>query len=229
MSKCMKKACIILIINILFAVNLALQARPADVYLVIYATWNGHTGHAGIAMDTYKIVVRQKGNVEVQDTVATGKLVYFDLWPLQDNFALYSGRDVSPHYFRLPMSSSEAPITPASLMNSGIPHREGYACDGLIRIKASPTQTEALVRFLDQQMELQKPFNTISYNCADFAEKALEYVIHSDIQADEEVFLFQSTTPNRLYQVCAGLPQVTVLKDPGTKVNGSFVSERILR
>src|ERR1044071_162622 len=48
-----------------------------NVYIVIYATADGRTGHAGIAIDNYQVHILG----DKEDTVADGTLTYFDLWP----------------------------------------------------------------------------------------------------------------------------------------------------
>ncbi len=221
---------LLLFFLLLMVTNLpASPARALDGYLAIYATWNGLTGHAGFAVDTYQIRVKEVNGKTIEDTVATGKLLYFDLWPKVDNFALYSGANVEAKYFQLPQSTSEKPITVASLLAKGIPHREGYPVDGLIRIPAGPHTTLKLTRMLEQQIAQNKPFNTLHHNCADFAEAAATYLLKTDLDAEEDIFFFRSTTPNRLYAAVAAQPGVRIIRDAGGKVAGSFVSERIVR
>src|SRR5690606_22911432 len=61
-----------------------------DIYLLIWFSKNGETGHAGIAVDNYKTVNKKdangndvldaNGNV-VTEQVKDGTYTYYDLWP----------------------------------------------------------------------------------------------------------------------------------------------------
>jgi hypothetical protein len=208
-------------------------ASVNDVYLIIYATHDGKTGHAGIAVDKYEVKVydcRTCPQKVRYDTVKTGALLYFDVWPEDDRF----GKDrvfdaVKAEYFRLPASSAETPITVYSLTQKGIPHKEGYACDGLLQLQSSRQQDYDLAQYLDVLCAQNKNFDAIEFNCADFAELALERLTGKDIQADESVVMNWTTTPNKLWQAAKKLPDAAVLKDPGKLTDGSFFEEKILK
>jgi hypothetical protein len=208
---------------------LAYHAAFGHVYVVIYATHGGKTGHAGIAVDQYEVRVRDvRGGVRY-DTVRTGRLVYFDVWPERDRFNKERLNEPVPAtYFRLPASSAEPPITVGSLLRRGIPHEEGYACDGLLRLVTTPQQDAALVRYLQSVRDRNALFHAWEFNCADFVEGAVEFLIGRDLDADETIFLKKATTPNRLYRAVAALPGVVVIKDAAALVQGSFFAERLI-
>lgn len=208
-------------------------ALPDHVYIVIYATHDGKSGHAGIAVDKYDIKVIDckncPGGVRY-DTVRTGELLYFDLWPEKDRFNKDRlNESVQPHYFRLPTSSAEPAITAGSLILDGIPHEQGYPCDALLKMNTSPVKDYQLVQFLDGLIAENRLFNAWTYNCADFVERAVEHLVGQNIDADETIAWTSATTPNRLCKALMNLPEVKVLKDPGKLVNGSFFEERILK
>lgn len=208
-------------------------ALHAHVYVIIYATHDGKSGHAGIAVDKYDIKVADCKNCPGgirYDTARTGELVYFDLWPEKDRFNKDRlNESVQPHYFRLPASSAEPAITAASLIIDGIPHEQGYPCDGLLKINTTPTQDYQLIQFLDSLIAENRLFNAWTYNCADYVERAVEYVLGQDIDADEKIAWTSATTPNRLCKAVMSLDGIKVIKDPGKLVNGSFFEERILK
>lgn len=224
--------------RVLFALLCCLMATkaaalPAHVYIVIYATHDGKSGHAGIAVDKYEIRVTDckncPGGVRY-DTARTGELLYFDLWPEKDRFNKDRlNENAQPHYFRLPASSAEPAITVASLIVDGIPHEEGYPCDGLLKINTNPVQDYQFVQYLDSLIAENRLFNAWTNNCADFVERGLEYLLGQNIDADEKIAWTSATTPNRLCKAVMSLPGVKVLKDPGKLVNGSFFEERILK
>lgn len=220
-----------MMITMIFGLLLCVPAR-ADVYVVIYATTQEKTGHAGVAIDRYRIQVTEKliaGAVARTDTVRTGQLQYYDLWPKDDVIDRdFSFKKVEPRYYKLPGGSSERPITVESLRTQGIPHKEGYACDGLIRIPSRPGQDLALCRFLDRQIDLKRPFDAWRFNCVDFVLLALEPVFGKRLNAEETVLFRRAATPNRLYRVLRAIRGIDIMKNADNTTGGSFWKERVL-
>src|SRR4051812_29174889 len=106
----------------------AAPKKGTDVYVVIYATYKGKTGHAGIAVDKYKIVYHDvktaTGIVSKKDTVKTGELLYYDFWPNDDYFnKVRTAKDIPGIFYKLPEKLFDE-ITPNSLVSQGIPHKE---------------------------------------------------------------------------------------------------------
>ncbi|MFZ2899980.1 MAG: hypothetical protein WA004_15240 [Saprospiraceae bacterium] len=222
------------ILQIFTLVFLAAQWASADVYVVIYATFNGRTGHAGIAVDKYAVKVRdcrECPGAVAYDTVKTGNLLYYDLWPKEDQFDMQRLFEQIPAtFFRLPASSAELPITVNTLLLKGIPHEEGYPCDALLKIKTTYEADKELEAFLNGFIDRQNSFNALTFNCADFVERAVEHLLCTEVNADEWVFPKTfATTPNKLYKELAALPEVIIIKNPGEKVAGSFWKERIIK
>lgn len=208
-------------------------AKTSDVYFIFYATIDGKSGHAGIAIDNYKIRVRDVYNeknqlISVYDTLKNGTLTYYDLWPLKDDFdAITVNKAQEPKYFKLPSASWEDDITVNSLLEKGIPHEEGYPVDGLVRIPTTPRKDYEMYRFMQKQIDANKPFHPRDFNCADFVEIAIEKTCNCPIEAKEYVFFKYTTTPNKLYQKIAALPNVVILKNGAGKAKGSFTTERL--
>lgn len=204
-----------------------------DIYIIIYATHNGKTGHAGIAIDRYVVKVKDCTNCKVKvtyDTLTTGELSYYDLWPAHDDFQkskMYENDLALYHHF--PASSSEAPLTIWGLIHKGIKQINLGPCDALLKIPSTALQDFKLMHFLDKEVDQQTPFNLWERNCADFVEKAVEFALKVKIEAEEMILFDQATTPNNLYKAMLKLPGVAVLKDPGILINGSFLQERILK
>lgn len=211
------------------------SAAVNDFYVVFYITQDGITGHVGIAVDNYQIRSRDVldaggERVSREDTVRTGALTFFDLWPKQDvHFGAFN-HDTEPHYFRLPRTSAEQKITVESLLKDGLPQRYRHACDAMLRIPSSPTEDFQLLAFLDSLPTLRPTYNARRFNCADFAIACLERHFGIAISAREFLPFTWVNTPNRLYRQCLRvLPAVQVLRDPGPKVKRSFFRERILK
>lgn len=224
--------------NFFVLLMLMLPALPGEcchnLYLVYYATVRGETGHLGIAIDNYRIEVVEKidrGNPGYSfDTIRTGALTYYDLWPRQDYFdKKLIKADKEARYYKLPLASWENEITISSLIHRGVPHKKGYPVDGLLEIATSPYQDRLVAAFIDSIMDSGRPFNAITYNCADFAEQVIEFVLKKNIRAKEFVWAGRSTTPNKLFKRAAGMEGTKVIKDPGRLVNRIFLVERILK
>lgn len=203
----------------------------ADVYIIIYATHNGKTGHCGIAVDQYKVVVQEEwigGIVNYRlDSVKTGTLTYYDLWPVNDSYKGNYEGDVEARYFKLPSDRWKQWISLRTLSDQGVPHKFGYPCDGLISFPCSKREDFEMVGYLDNRLRQQKAFNTMHHNCCDFVSDAITYLTGKEIVAKEFIIKNYATTPNELYKVVSGWLDVEIIKNPGVTVNGSFVQERV--
>lgn len=227
----MKNKLIILVAGILY-VQLAFggSGRLSDIYIVYYATWKGKTGHMGIAVDNYRIVYKQAGNDSIgqaADTVATGELTYYDLWPDEDHFSVSkTGKDIPAVYYKLPVSSTEE-ITLNSLYDKGIPHKEHYPSDGLLCIPTSWEQDRQMMGLLDSLVEANRAFNGRQFNCSDFVRIPLEKLLGCELKSKEFILAGWSTTPNKLYRRLRGIGSVRVIKNADDKAARSFIGQRV--
>jgi hypothetical protein len=217
----------------LFVITIShLAARPTDVYLVIYTTHDGHTGHVGLAVDNYKIIVRDtvinRIKTTYNDTVRTLSLTYFDLWgPAEIRWDEHAD-NLAARYFTLPRSSSEPRITTDHFLTRGLPHSYDYPCDALIRLRTNPT-LDARLKDIAAGIQEERPyFNSRGYNCTDFVLLCLNRLLHTSLEAKEYIPFTWSSTPNEFYKtVVANLP-VHIIKAAGSEIDKSFVQERIL-
>ncbi|TXF90278.1 hypothetical protein FUA23_07095 [Neolewinella aurantiaca] len=222
---------ILLVFTAFFAARTQVQGMAADAYLVFYATYGGKTGHVGIAVDKNKIRITDcrdcPGGVRY-DTVKTGEMVYFDLWPAEERYTYSFFFGSTPaRYYRLPTSSAAAPVTTNSLMEQGLPHAMKDGVDGLARLPTSPAQDAELIAFMQRMIDEQRPFDLYDFNCSDFVSAGLALIMPEPPVAEERVLARMSTTPNRLWKAVASQPETIILKDPGPKADGRFNSERI--
>jgi len=212
--------------------NLLAFAEPDHVYVVFYATMKGKTGHIGVAVDQYKIIYRdtQQDNktLEIADTVKTGELTYYDLWPNDDYFNVKrTGADIPAVYYKLPVSSTDE-ITVSSLYDQGLPHKEHYPCDGLLKITTSWTQDQWMIRTLDSMIATNRSFNGQDFNCSDFVRIPLEKLLNISLQSREFILVGWSTTPNKFYRRLRRVRGVEVIKNGDNKAMGSFIGQRVL-
>jgi hypothetical protein len=217
-----------ILILVMVAFCNAAMAETSDVYVVFYATAKGRTGHMGVAMDTYKVIYREVNNQSLADTVATGELVYYDLWPNDDEWSISkTGKNIAPVYFRLPVSTTEE-ITLNTLYDEGIPHREHYPCDGILQIQTEWEQDQWMMKFLDSMITMNRDFNARKFNCADFVRIPVERLLGVTLRSKEFIGTGWSTTPNKLYQRLRGNERVKVIKNADEKAQGSFLGQRVM-
>ena len=225
----MKRA---MLVNLTLACCLVCPPCRAHAYLLISATYQGKTGHAAIAVDEYKIRVNEKmvagKTVYTQDTIATGFVHFFDLWPLDDSYKANYAIDVTPRYYQLPSSKYKQAVSLKNLAEFGLPHKSNYAVDGILTLpEGTAAKDLALLEYLKQATRQSKAFNAMHYNCSDFAAQAVSFYTGKPIEAREWILSKNATTPNMLYKTVGKWPGVAVYKDAANKVKGSLCNERI--
>ncbi len=208
------------------------SSGAAHVYLVFHATMNGKTGHTGIAIDNYQVILHEEQHngrdIFRKDTVRSGKLTYYDFWTKNDQTdKKLIFRDQPPRYYKLPLAAWEPDITLEYLLGKGMPYHYGYTVEGLIRMVTTPDQDEKIKNRLDSLIALNRSFHAITWNCSDFAEYAIELAAGEEINAKEFIWGGFSTTPNKLFRKASCLKGAEILRDPGKVVYGTFLVERI--
>jgi hypothetical protein len=197
-----------------------------NIYIIIYATKNGKTGHAGIAFDNYRVVSSQNR----QDTLRTGTLTYFDLWPSNDDFGFFNySRNQKAQFYKLPNAIWSQELTIEMLASEGIPHREHYPPDGIFMINTSAAKDFTIIRQLDKIIDEHEYFNPRYYNCSDFVNDALQQVLGRKLKIKEFIPFTLTSTPNKLCRRVLSVDNIVVLQMPGDIINRSFVRERVLK
>jgi hypothetical protein len=197
-----------------------------NIYIIIYATKNGKTGHAGVAFDNYRVLVSETR----QDTLQTGTVTYFDLWPSNDEFGFFDySKNQKAQFYKLPNAIWSQSLTIERLASQGIPHREHYAPDGIFMIQTSAAMDFKIMRELDKIMEEQEFFNPRYYNCSDFVNDALKQVLGSKLRIKEFIPFTFTATPNKLCRKVLSVENIVILQKPGQIINRSFFRERVLK
>lgn len=203
----------------------------ADVYIILYATFQGKTGHIGVAVDEYKIKITDI-NLERQeyriDTVKTGYLTYYDLWPKNESLKLSIAMDQTPKYYKLPDYKINNLISINTLLNEGIPHKINYPVDGILLKKTKSNEDYNFSKYIEKIILSNRSFNALKFNCTDFVIECLKYFIAESIVEPELVFTFKVNTPNKYFKYLINKPGFVIFKDPKEKINGSFVNSRII-
>lgn len=212
--------------------NTSLLAKTNDVYLIIYTTKTGSTGHVGIAVDNYKIVAEDtiinKVRAIVYDTVKNHSLTYFDLWGPPTIKWDEHNRNLPARYYKLPRSSSERRITADYFLSKGLPHSYDYPCDAMIRIKTDASKDYRLKSIAENIQQEKNYFNTRDYNCTDYVILCLERLLGIDLKASEYIPFSWSSTPNQFYKEVISSLDVEIIKKAGPEINDSFLKERII-
>jgi hypothetical protein len=227
------RKCLTILFSFCFLGNVFASGKHADdVYIIYYATSKGKTGHIGLAIDNYKIIIREERSgdkiIEVEDTIATGELTYFDLWPNDDYFRIgTTGKNIPAVYYKLPVSSTEE-ITLTSLYDMGIPHKEHYPTDGILKVNTTWQQDQSVIRMLDSMVAANREFNAIRFNCSDFVRIPLERLLNKKINGREFILAGWSTTPNKLYRKLREMEEIEVVKNGDEKATRSFIGQRVI-
>jgi len=203
----------------------------ADIYVILYATYEGKTGHVGLAIDEYKIIVKdinKRKGLYQYDTIKTGFLKYYDMWPKDERFKLTMASDQLAKYYSLPSYSTNNLITIKTLKEEGIPHKEHYPVDGILSKSTNLIEDLLLTAHINSVINKNKAFNAVKYNCTDFVLECLLNVTRNLVVERERVFSFKVHTPNNLFKSLMKQAGFYILKNPGNKIMASFFNDRII-
>ncbi|MET3012595.1 hypothetical protein [Flavobacterium psychrophilum] len=200
----------------------AIDPDGRDVILLIWASHNGRIGHAGIAVSNYKTEyykVKENGRTVTKSRqVEDGTYTYRDLWP--------GGEGAGKKNFdkNVPASYGNGTYTLDQLKNTDVTGSEGYAADGVIKLDTDQLTDYGVNLALENYQTNNTEYNGLSNNCSDFAEAGVEFSACKQLNVNEKLTdNVSATTPNKLYKATKALPNATVVKDPGKKVNQGFI------
>jgi hypothetical protein len=194
-----------------------------DVILVIWATHDGNIGHAGVAVANYREVkerVKENGKWVTQTRMEhDGTYTYRDLWPGNEGGVGKSNydKDVEASY-------NTKTVTLDDLKNTDVTGSEGRAADGVLQLTTDFATDQGVTAALDEFQSANPKYNGLNCNCSDFAEQGVESAAGQQLGVDEKLSDTKSaTTPNQLWKATVGLPNASIVKDPGDKVKPNFV------
>ena len=193
-----------------------------DILLIVWASYKGNIGHAGIAISNYKEVktrIKVNGCWTTQTRmVQDGTYTYRDLWPGGDGVGKGNfNKNVPAHYNNKKVKMSE-------ILNSDITRTEHRTPDGIVKILSDYAVDQKTLRKLDFYESKNTLYNALTNNCSDYAEAALEETVHQELPVDEKLSSKVTvTTPNQVFKASRTIKGSKLIKDPGIKINKSFI------
>jgi RHS repeat-associated protein len=167
-----------------------------DIYILIWYSKDGETGHAGIAVDNYKTEKYKEKEkykdangktrtreVEKERQVKDGTMTYYDLWPEKPVGDLSLQSDVKDDYNKKIIKSfDELKNTDVSVSGERgkvSENGEGRAADGIVQIGTSFDQDNAAKTKLGALQTAGKDYNACNNNCSSFVQDGLKAVFPS--------------------------------------------------
>ena len=212
-----------------------IDPKGEDVYLIIWGSHDGEIGHAGIAVDNYKTEkykVKEKykdangktrtRTVEKERQVKDGTVTYYDLWPGNEGGVGKSNfnKDVIAQY-------NTKVTTLDELKNTDITGSEGRAPDGVVQLKTDGISQDKQVQDKLGAFQDRNPsYNGIKCNCSTFAAEGVMGAAPPSVGVfyySEQIGSQWAVTPNQLYKFTVTMPNATIVKDAGTKVEKKFI------
>jgi RHS repeat-associated protein len=208
-----------------------------DIYLLIWFSNKGETGHAGIAIDNYKTqnkkdskgndIIDQNGNV-VTEQVADGTMTYYDLWPNDIVTQTKLQSDVKSDYSPgiLINSLSDLQNTDVTNKRTGNVSPEGRSADGIVKIPTIPSQDNDAKTTAETDIANGKKYNGSSNNCSTFAQRIINSAYSIDasqtIKPAGALRLMyddaQTVAPNNLYNAALQIKGASNIKGPANVV-----------
>jgi RHS repeat-associated protein len=202
-----------------------IDPKGEDVYVMIWATADGKIGHAAIAVDNYKTVekkdadgntVYDKDGNAVTEQVKDGTATYYDLWPADEAGKGNATKDIDPAYHKNIVKVSD-------LMNNGYYEGKDNPADGILKITTDKATDDKVKTGLDAYADTKKPYNGETNNCTTYARSGAENAVGQKLPGEEISKGITAATPNQLYKSLVSNPNVSVLKNPGNKVDHKFL------
>ena len=207
-----------------------------DVYLFIWASYDGRVGHAGIAVDNYRTekVKDRNGNIVVDKNgdpvtrqVKDDTVTYSDLWPANKVGKMDVDQNVGALFNKK--------VTTLNKLRSTDTGNEGRSPDGIVKLKTDASTDELVNLSLSSHEIANSEYNGLNNNCSDYAKAGIEYAVPGRIHLGNTEEQFESikiTTPNQLYNASVNLPNASIIRNPGNKTNTNFkdaISGNILK
>jgi len=195
-----------------------------DVYLFVWFSAAGETGHAGVAVDNYKL---DQAGKPVKD----GTFTYYDLWPFAPLGKTEMQNGVKPDYSTGVKINSIEDLkgNDPTGNRAGKVSAEGRAADGIVQIPASYDSTMKAKSKAETDIKASKQYNACYNNCSTFAQGVLNAALNKGIDARQTVkpnWTMKNVlgykeadvvAPNNLYNAAVlGIKDMTLIKGPAS-------------
>uniref|UniRef100_UPI002616A91C RHS repeat domain-containing protein n=1 Tax=Flavobacterium sp. TaxID=239 RepID=UPI002616A91C len=209
-----------------------------DIYLLIWFSKNGETGHAGIAIDNYKTVVKKdkdgntiydKDGKALTEQVKDGTYTYYDLWPneavgdteLQDNVEADYTKGIKINSLKDLMSKDPTQY------RSGNVSAEGRSADGIVKIPTTYSQDVTAKQVASRDIKNDKSYNGCYNNCSTYAQRIINSAYPS-LNASQTIkpsgilrTIYddaKTVAPNNLYNAALKIKGAANVKGPSSVV-----------
>ncbi len=173
-----------------------------DILLIIWASYNGRVGHAGLAVSNY-----------TKEGKPTGTYTYYDKWP-------NAGVTKNNVTASVPALYNKKVVGFNDLLYKDVTKLEGRPPNGVIRIKTDSAKDKKAIEAME---EVHMPYYNGAYaNCADYAKSGITAATGLD-GGKEMVGNVAVTTPNALYNFIAKVPGATIEYDANDTVKHNLL------
>jgi len=143
-----------------------------EAYTVVWQSKKEETGHAGIAIDNYKLENGKK--------VKDGTLTYYDLWPKKSVGSTELQDEVNPDYNKRIVKN----INDLIHKDPSISGKKGYVSefgesrspDNIVKIKSNSKQDTIMKEQAEKIIKSNDKYNASSNNCSSFVQNVLRSV-----------------------------------------------------
>jgi hypothetical protein len=206
-----------------------------DIYLLIWFSKNGETGHAGVAIDNYKTVnkkdsngnnILDKNGKPVTEQVKDGTYTYYDLWPndavgdteLQDNVDADYTKGIKINSLKDLMSKDPTGT------RTGHVTAEGRSADGIVQIPTNSLQDAKAKKVAENDIKNDKDYNGCFNNCSTYAQRIINaaYPIDASQTVKPAGVLRaiyndgKTVAPNNLYNSALKIKGASNIKGPAS-------------
>ncbi|GIV28848.1 MAG: hypothetical protein KatS3mg027_2662 [Bacteroidia bacterium] len=215
---------------------IAIDHDGKDVYLIIYTTAEGESGHAAIAVENYKaieITVIENG-IEIKKTIyeKTGTFTFYEFGPDVKKPIKSLVLPVKGFYGKIENVTIDEIIN-KNLSTYESDENKPNGPNGVIKFTTTPETDLKIKEKIERKIASKEKYKALKNNCSDFAmepvEEATEENISSDSKENIDIPILGTkkvTTPNALYKAAVKSKNATVVKDPKGEQNKSYRQAR---
>ncbi len=206
-----------------------------DIYILIWYSDNGETGHAGVAIDNYKSVEKKDANGNtvldkngnpVMEQVKDGTMTYYDLWPNDPVGKTEFQSNVDADYSKGVQINSLNDLmnTDPTTQRTGNVSPEGRAADGIVQVPTDYKQDTKARSAAEKDVNKNKDYNACYNNCSSYAQRVLNAGISPNVNASQQVrppfplnMMYSDASvvaPNNLYNAALKVKGASNIKGP---------------